>query len=188
MVDAGAVIKLDGANVEVGRTEFNIDRSGAALQVLGTPEARAVFTSRYNDFLGGVQSTTDRPAAPKDWGGIAFRPDSDYENEGIFLNTVNFAIVSFGGGTVNDRGTPTPFDAIDVEGARPTISNNIIVDNGAAAISGDPNSFTETDYGKFLSFTVDYSRRGMEVYGNRVTDNSFNGLFVRTLTPISANF
>ena len=36
MVDAGAIIKLRGANIDVGSSAQGIDRSGGALQVLGT--------------------------------------------------------------------------------------------------------------------------------------------------------
>ena len=48
MADAGAVFKLDKANIEVGSSDLNIDDSQSALQALGVPGNQVTFTS-YND-------------------------------------------------------------------------------------------------------------------------------------------
>ena len=60
MVDAGAIIKLHAANIDVGSLAQGIDRSGGSLQVLGTPAKNAAgadvgtvyFTSYYNNNVG----------------------------------------------------------------------------------------------------------------------------------------
>lgn len=187
MVDQGTIIKLAGANITVGDSLVNVDRSGAALQILGTPNARVVLTSLNNDSVGGDAPNSVSNPFTGDWGGIVFGSSADYEKQGIFLNYVNQATLSYGGGTVNDTGNPIQRDVITVEGVRPTITNNIIVNNAGAAISADPDSFNETDYGKYESFNVDYSRKGIDIHGNIVNDNSFNGLFVRTITPVDGS-
>ena len=99
MIDAGAVLKLEGANIDVGLNSPNIDRSGAALQVLGTPDSSVYFTSFHDNQLGGVTDNVTAPS-PGDYGGIVFHHDSDQESQGIFLNSVNHANIRYAGGTV----------------------------------------------------------------------------------------
>ena len=48
MFDAGAVVKLRGANVDVGSSAQNIDRSLGSVQVLGVPGESVYFTSYWN--------------------------------------------------------------------------------------------------------------------------------------------
>ncbi len=50
MIDAGAIFKLNRARIGVGSSNLNIDRSDAALQVLGTPFAAGC--SRQRSALG----------------------------------------------------------------------------------------------------------------------------------------
>ena len=45
MVDAGAIFKMRLANIDVGSSAQNIDRSLGHLQVLGTPAQQVIFTS-----------------------------------------------------------------------------------------------------------------------------------------------
>ncbi|MBY0585695.1 hypothetical protein K2X85_00875 [bacterium] len=181
MIDRGTVIKLQGSDLEVGNSLQNISRLGAAIQVLGTPDAVVSFTSRFDDTRGG---NTDPPNLvrnpfPGDWGSIIIGADADYEEQGIFLNNINQAEFMYGGGTPALRG------AIDVRGARPTISNSVFQLNSYSAITADPDSFTESDYGRFVNFTVDYDRVGLEVHGNTVVDNSFNGMVINIDTPVA---
>ena len=52
MIDAGAVFKLEGANIDVGSTGVTVDRSLGALQVLGTPGQSVYFTSYKDERIG----------------------------------------------------------------------------------------------------------------------------------------
>ncbi|MFM7159216.1 MAG: hypothetical protein ACKO3P_02470, partial [Planctomycetaceae bacterium] len=71
MIDAGAILKLRSAIVDVGKTVPNIDRSGASLQVLGTPGNKVQFTSLANDAIGGRSDSNDFVGAePGNWGGV----------------------------------------------------------------------------------------------------------------------
>jgi hypothetical protein len=57
MVDAGAVFKMRKGRFIVGSSSPAVDRSGAALQILGTPQQEVFFTS-YNDTQVGTMGTT----------------------------------------------------------------------------------------------------------------------------------
>ncbi|MCY2966314.1 MAG: hypothetical protein NT069_22220, partial [Planctomycetota bacterium] len=192
MIDAGAIIKLKGAIIDVGKTLPNIDRSGAALQVLGTPKQQVQFTSLGNDSIGGRSDSNDfvGPEAGN-WGGIVFRQSSDFlgingkldgqdfQHKGVFLNSVNQASFSFGGGQVFDDSVLQVFNPVHVENlnsqspryARPNIWFNNITSSADAAMSADPNSFANT---------VD--RSGPFIRGNKVAGNSVNGMFIRVRT------
>lgn len=81
MIDAGAILKLRSAIIDVGKSVPNIDRSGA-LQVLGTPGNQVQFTSLANDAIGGRSDSNDFVGAePGNWGGVVFRQSSDYQGE-----------------------------------------------------------------------------------------------------------
>lgn len=210
MIDAGAILQLRRAGLTVGSSETTVstDRSGGALQILGTPTQSVFFTS-YNDQAVGLDSRPSLTTSPTpgDWGGILFRNDLDnadgrfnWEDHGVFLNYVNYADIRYGGGSITvDNGDPT-LNAIHMVDARPTITNNIITRNRDAAMSATPNSFAETNFrepvyqpdGTYAqSFNVDYARIGPEIHGNTVYlkqgnsvfQNSLNGLLVRTATP-----
>ncbi len=205
MIDAGALLKLRGANIDVGSSAEGIDRSGGSLQILGTPSESVHFTSYYDDTMGGNtdHDGVGRVARAGDWGGLVFRNELDYdfiagydpaggeaprqvlETEGIFLNYVNHADITFGGGAVNVDGMTAAYAPIYLVEARPTISYNNIHGNADSAISADPDSFEETifeDWDGLTPFTSDYSRVGPDIRGNTVTGNSINGLFVRVRT------
>ena len=128
MIDAGAVLKLRRARVGVGSTSVNVDRSGSALQVLGTPRlinnagailvdsvgvpvTGSVYFTSLHDREIGKDTNADRfppPAAGGDWGGIDFRNRVDaadasrtnLERDALFLNSLTFADIRFGGGQV----------------------------------------------------------------------------------------
>jgi len=173
-IDAGAVLKFNKSMVNVGSFAQEDDRSGGALQVLGTPSVKVYFTSYNDDTLGG-DSNSDSPveAVPSqgDWGGIAFREDSDREAAGVFLSSVNNAQFTYGGGKVVLNSNEQAYTPIHLIGARPAVTNNVITRNATAAISADPNSFLET---------VD--RIGPEIHGNRATNNTVNAILVRINT------
>ncbi|MCA9209020.1 MAG: M36 family metallopeptidase, partial [Planctomycetales bacterium] len=75
MFDAGAVFKLRDARIGVGSTPTSIDRSGGALQVLGTPDHPVVFTSYHDESIGVDTNTLNTTPTPGEWGGLEFRSD-----------------------------------------------------------------------------------------------------------------
>lgn len=173
MIDADAVIKLQSANIDAGTSAQGIDRSGGAIQVLGVPNRPVYLTSYLNDALGGDSNGVGPAATGGNWGGVVFRDDSDMEAEGIFLNYVNKANISFGGGLVDSDSVPEIFTPIHMVSARPTITYNTLTNNSKAAISANPNSFDDSG-----------NRVGPEIYRNTLTNNSINGLFVRIKTDL----
>ncbi len=195
MVDAGAIFKLRRARIGVGSSNLQIDRSGGALQVLGTPTESAYFTSWHDATIG--RNTDPFNTAPKggDWGGLVFRTDVDksqgrftWDREGIFLDYVNHADIRWGGGNIVVDSVPQVINPIHMIEARPTISYNSITRSSDAAVSADPNSFAETNfhspqYQLNGVYTSDYDRVGPAIYGNRLLNNSTNGLFIRVVTP-----
>jgi hypothetical protein len=218
MVDAGAIFQMRRSQVSVGSTSPSIaaDRSGGALQVLGTPTSRVFFTS-YNErgpsSIGLDQNPLNVPPSPGDWGGLSFKNDLDradgrfeHQNVGVFLNYVNHADIRFGGGQVNVNSVFEVITPIHMTDARPTISQNIITRSADAAMSANPDSFEESNFqaprywpgysnvasynpsgvaspAPSASFSLDYQRVGPDIHGNRVINNTVNGLFVRTTTP-----
>ncbi len=189
MVDAGAIIKLRGTNIDVGSSAQGIDRSNGALQVLGTPARDALgrdvgsvyFTSYYDSSIGTDPGTAKGVLAKGNWGGLVFRDDSDLESAGIFVNYVNQARISYGGGQVSVNSVLSAYAPIHLETARPTITYNTITNSADSAISGNPNSFEESEFFG-PQFHAEYARVGPRVYGNMLAGNSINGLFVRIRT------
>ncbi|MBN1911069.1 MAG: VCBS repeat-containing protein [Pirellulales bacterium] len=197
MVDAGAVFKLRWANIDVGSSSHGIDRSEGALQILGTPEQSVYFTSFHDKSIGEDHAAPDLFPMGSDWGGLVFRNDLDYdtafepgtphrvlETEGIFLNYVNHAEFRYGGGQVMVNGQTDVYNPIHMIEARPTISHNLLLYSADAAMSADPASFADTKYHGFdetteTYYTNEYERIGPKIHGNRLMENSMNGLFVR---------
>ena len=194
MVDAGAVFKMRRAAIEVGSSAPTVDRSGAGLQVLGTPTTSVHFTSFNDDQIGVDGNPLPVSAAKGDWGGLIFRNDLDraedrfeYELEGIFVNYVNHADVRYGGGSVVIDSVEQIVTPIQMTRSRPTVSFNHITLSADAAMSATPDSFEESNFHapEFQSelFTSDYDRVGPDVHGNTLLDNTINGLFVSISTP-----
>ena len=213
-LEAGAILKMDGERIGVGSIAPTIDRSDASLQVLGTPSivldnglpARdatnaiipgSVFITSINDASVGRGNQFDLPTAASagDWGGIDFRGDLDaadetrrnLENEGIFLNHIQFADIRFGGGVVRVGGQNVAVSPIDMATTRATVINSSISNSADAAIAATPDTFREDRFTSPFyqgagSFTPDYDRVGPEIHGNTVVDNTINGLFVRLQT------
>jgi len=203
MIDAGTIIKLRNAKISVGSSRVDDDRSLAALQVLGTPVlldhngvaigGEVVFTSYQDESFGVDTNSLPTTPAPGQWAGIEFRNDFDYsegrpvwETEGIFLDYVAHADIRYGGGSI--AATEPIVNPLQMLDARPTILHNTIRFSSDAAISADPNSFAETNfhapvYQRVAAFTSDYDRVGPDIRGNRLVQNSINGLFVRVRTP-----
>lgn len=194
MVDAGAIFKIRRANIHVGSstqgTDLSpLDRSEAALQVLGTPEQSVYFTSWFDETTGLDTDPFGINASKGDWGGIVIQDDIDRaydrpdpEADGVFLNNINFADVRYGGGQVVVNSVLQTIAPIHLVETRPTISYGTFSNNAGAPISADPNSFEVTEFGDD-SFDADYNRVGPDIYGNRLFANSINGLFIRTEAP-----
>lgn len=196
MVDAGTIFQLRNAIIDVGSSSSAIDLSQSAFQVLGTPTNSVYFTSWEDSTIGLDENPGTLAPGPSQWGGIVFRNDNDrnsgrfdYEQRGIFLDYVNHAVIQYGGGTVtSDPTAPSPrVSPIHLISARPTLTFNTFTFNGDAAISADPNSFEETNFVAppsqlSATFTPDYGRVGPDIRGNRLINNSVNGLAVRSDT------
>ncbi|MEX2558821.1 MAG: hypothetical protein WD403_02850, partial [Pirellulales bacterium] len=172
MVDAGAVIKLRQAIIDVGSSAQGINRGQGALQVLGAPvragsPGNVVFTSFHDNELGGITDFPGNDLDPSrgDWGGLVFRDDSDREDQGIFLNYVNQARIRFGGGQVSVDGVVQVYNPVHMDTARPTVTYNTITESADAAMSANPNSFEDTKF-RGSSFTLDYDRVGPHIRGN----------------------
>ncbi|XZE33033.1 GEVED domain-containing protein [Pirellulaceae bacterium SH501] len=201
MIDAGAIIKVGRARISAGSSTVSVDRSGGALQLLGTPDSKVIVTS-INDTIGvGVNPDRTPPApTPGDWGGIDFRnridgsdeTRTDRERNGLFLNTVVHSDIRFGGGQVLVDGVSQVITPIHIVDSRPTVANNLITRSADAAMSATPNSFREDNFLDPRSqstgfFVSDYDRVGPDIHGNRVVNNTLNGLFVRTRTGVAEN-
>ncbi|HYW77925.1 MAG TPA: FG-GAP-like repeat-containing protein, partial [Thermoguttaceae bacterium] len=192
MIDEGAVFKFRDANLDVGSSSVGLNRSLGAVQVLGTPEHSVYFTSYHNEAIG-VDGEPARPTTPQqgDWGGIVMRNDLDrdegrvlLEDEGIFLNYINHANISYGGGEVMVDSIRDVYSPIHMMEARATVSFNTITNSADAAMSADPNSFEDTKFQDHVAtvYTADYDRVGPDIHGNHLIDNTINGIFVRVRT------
>ncbi len=202
MIDAGAVFKFDGANIQVGSSSVSVDQSGASLQVLGTPSTAVYFTSWQDSSVGKITNPITTAAKAGDWGGLVFENDLDIaydgttpppatarplpENNGIFLDYVNHAQLLYGGGVVTVNSVKSVYDPIYMVQARVTASYNTIEHSADAAMSADPNSFEESYFeGNNTTtgyYTNDYERVGPSLNGNLVLNNSINGIMVRIRT------
>lgn len=170
MVDAGAVFKLRRSRIGVGSSTLGVDRSGGALQVLGTPSlldrngntvrgadgkvatGSVFFTSWLDESLGLDNYAPTTVPSPGDWGGLVFKRDLDkgvgrfdLEDEGIFRQYVNQADIRYGGSSavVIDSVQQT-VNAIQIADMRPTVTFNRITNSADSAMSATPDSFEET--------------------------------------------
>jgi VCBS repeat-containing protein len=173
MIDAGALLKLRVANLDVGTSSQGLDRRAGALQVLGTPDSNVIFGSFRNDSLGGDSDGPSVGPAPGDWGGLVFRADSDLEDDGIFLNWVNQSEIRNAGGRLTVASVEQRFSSVHLVDSRPSILFNSIIRSADAAISSDPRSFQDED-----------GRIGPMIRGNEIVENSINGLFIRIQTEL----
>lgn len=182
MVDSGAILKFRRANIDVGSSAQGVDRSHAAIQVLGTPNVPAWFTAYGNDVLGGDSNGTTAPISGE-WGGIVMRADSDYDHQAnpIYLNYVSNANMTYGGGKVVVNSIESVYNPLHMISSRPNLSFNTITLSADAAISADPNSFDDS-----------FGRLGPNLHANKFFNpltqesNSLNGLLVRIRTQFGS--
>lgn len=179
-----------------------IDAAGnVKLDEFGQPVVGNVLFTSLHERVGVGTNPDPNPPAPAagDWGGLVFRADLDhrdtnrfsYEKQGIFLNQVYFADIRYGGGNVNINGVPTRIDPVHIVDTRPAVAYSTITRSAHAAISANPNSFEESnfhspEFQKSGVFSSDYQRLGPDIHGNRVVNNTINGLFVRITTAPGA--
>jgi hypothetical protein len=175
MIDEGAVFKLRAAVIDVGSASTLVSRAGASLQVLGTPGKNVTFTSYHDDSIGGNSDGAGPAVTGGQWGGIVLRSDSDSATKQAFVNSVSQATIRYGGGQVLVDSKLGSFAPIQLESTRPTLAFNTITNSAGAAISADPNSFEESS-----------GRAGPELRGNRLVDNTTNGLFVKIRTEFGS--
>jgi hypothetical protein len=175
MIDGGALFKMRKANLDSGSTSATIDRSGGAIQVLGTPVNSVFLRSLRDNSVGGNSAGVGPTAAAGDFGGIVFRDDSDMEDQLAYLNFVGHANITHGGGKVFVDSLESVYNPVHIDESRPTVQFNVIQGNSDAAISASPNSFDDSD-----------GRLGPDVHGNFLVNNTVNGLFVRIETSLGA--
>lgn len=197
MIDAGAAFKLRRANLNAGTTPQGlVSTSGGAIQVLGTPSTPVVFTSFADDSVGGDSDGPSTGPQGGDYGGIAYRDDSDHERDflnganptsnplglvmPVFLNYVNHAMMTYGGGKVTVDSVEDTYDPIYMSVARPTLSYNTIQQSANAGMSANPNTFDDDGLVPQLGF--DSRRIGPDIHDNTVINNSINGMFIRVRT------
>lgn len=143
------------SNLNAGTTQGGSGQGGGAIQVLGTPSTPVLFTSYADDSVGGDSDGPSSGAMGGDYGGIVYRDDSDHERDylspanplglimPVFLNYVNHATMSYGGGKVKVNSIEEVYDPIYLDSARPSISFNTIKQSSNAGISANPNSFDD---------------------------------------------
>lgn len=201
MIDSGVVFKSRLSSINVGSESPNVDRSGGAVQVLGTPYAIAdaaanpllvggqrvdgsVYFTSWNDESIGADTNPNAPqtAVAGDWGGLLFRTDQErvearfnYVDEAIFLNYVNHADIRFGGGKVVINSVQQLVTPIHLIEARPTLSYNRISRSAAGAISADPNSFEESNFHDTKTQFRGAYTSDYERVGPDIHDNTLSG-------------
>jgi hypothetical protein len=185
MIDAGAIIKLNDAVINVGDTVPGIDRSNGALQLLGTPGNNVILTSLFDNTVGGTADPLQQGGPSQgDWGGIIYNQSSDFQGtdtqgKGVFLDSVNQATFTYGGGKVTVDSVQEIVDPIFISNpmgtaqffARPTIWFNTITLSADSAMSADPNSLANTE-----------DRIGPNLFSNEIFNNSINAFFIRVQT------
>jgi len=203
MIDEGAIFKMRRSFVQVGSSTINVERSGAALQILGTPDADVIFTSREDESIGVDNEPLQTTPEAGEWGGIIIRNDldrvnfkldpetgapRDFEAKGIFLNYINNADIRYGGGNVTIDSVQEVINPIHLIDSRPTIAFNDITFSADAAISANPDSFEESRFHapdsldvfyQSVPFTSTYDRIGPDIVGNVLRNNTTNALSIR---------
>ena len=192
ILDAGVTFEMRGSHIGVGSTSASQDRSNASVQLLGTPDEPVQLVGYGTNPQKGT------------WGGIDLRGDIDFaddsrvnmENNGVFLNHIQYADIKHAGGVVSIDGVPRTVAAIELADTRATVINSMISLSADAAIAATPDTFAETRFdesryqnevaagaGLAPYFTSDFVRVGPQIRGNTILNNTYNGLLIRIDTP-----
>ncbi len=162
MFDAGAVVKLWGASIEVGM--------GSQLIAEGSADHPIIFTSFADDTYGagGTFATNNNGNAttpsPEDWGGLYFAPTSQ--------GSIDQAQIAYAGGQVSIEGTFTRFAPVDIRQATVRITNTTFHDNTAVAAAANDN---RNGRGQIVEPGIIYVQFAQPVIANNVfVDNSKN--------------
>src|SRR5262245_27746355 len=102
----------------------------------------------------------------------------------VFLNYVNHAMMTYGGGKVVVDSVEEVYDPIYMSTARPALSYNTIRKSANAGVSANPNAFDDDGLAPQIAF--DNRRIGPDIHDNTIVENSVNGLFVRIRTLAGA--
>ncbi|MEM6779984.1 MAG: PPC domain-containing protein, partial [Planctomycetota bacterium] len=125
-IDAGIVLKIDGARIES-------ELGGSALIAEGTPDSPIIFTSLQDDRYGGsgvfdTTGTVNSVGTPGDWGGLYFGQTSQ--------GSIDNAIISFAGGDAAFDGVSDNFNAVEIHQADVRIANTLLTENADGNASG----------------------------------------------------
>lgn len=126
VIDAGVVLKLNRARIEV-------ERGAGTLIAEGTIDAPVIFTSLADDRFGGSGSfNSDRTVASTpargNWGGLFFGEATS--------GSIAHSIISFGGGIAPIEGGAAAFNAVEIHQADVRISNTELRDNASGVAAG----------------------------------------------------
>ncbi len=174
MVDAGAILKLRKANLDVGSSSQGslANRSEGHLQILGTPQRQRLChlvpqrVDRQGQFRSGDQSAAGRLGRDRfPQRHRHCRRSRLLERQGIFLNYVNHADISYGGGFVVVNSQSKAFAPIHTIVARPNVTFNTFTNSKDAAISVDQLSFADNKF-EFQSGGVINTTNGANVAGH----------------------
>ncbi len=129
VVDAGIVLKLSKARIEV-------ERGTGSLIAEGTTNSPVIFTSLADDRYGGSGSfNSDRNAsstpAPADWGGLFFGE--------VTSGSIDQALIAFGGGVTPIEGGAASFNAVEIHQADVRIANSVLQSNASGQATGVRN-------------------------------------------------
>ena len=174
MIDAGALFKLQEANLDVGSSAEGIDRSAGALQILGTPTEQVSFYSYRNDAIGGDSDGPGPGANPGDWGGHGV-PRRFRHGRARHLPEL--------GQQRHDRFRRR--QAAGRVGRRDLHSDS---PDRCAAHDFPEHDPTKCRCGDFRRSTSSFedtgNRIGPDIQGNTIIENSLNGLFIRIRTEL----
>jgi hypothetical protein len=159
VIDAGSVLKMRGARIEI--------RDGGTLIAEGTPSLPIVVTS-LNDSRYGFGGTFDtantrgtRQPDEGDWGGIFVGHGSSA--------SLDYNRLSYGGGTTRVEGGFTSFNTIEIHQADFRLTNSRLENNAA----GDESSSGSVRVGRGTNSAAAIFVRGSQpvLINNRINDN-----------------
>ena len=195
MIDAGAVLKLNRAAIEVGSTSLQVDRSGAACRCWALPKLNVYFTS-FKDTAIRLEDQRQQPRPrPRRLGGLVVSAGQGSRPRALRMGKP---------GDLPRLREPRRFALRRRDHSR----QRSVADHHPGPLGprpaggfpqshhvrrrrrhlGRPNSFEETNFHappyQFVStFTSDYDRVGPDIHRNTLVNNTTNALFLRILTP-----